>query len=173
MPPIDGAIYSPDGKRILWWSNIEEVLWLWDAEKGKAISQPMQHEGHVTGFSYSPDGTRILSWRDHTLRLWDAATGAAIGEPMRREDEIIYAVFLPDGKRILSASDDKTLQLWDVATGAAIGEPLGHKGVEGAVHSPDGKRICRGLLTTHCGFGTPHGAGRTAGILFADRAAPR
>ena len=46
------------------------------------------------------------------------------------------------GKRILSWSDDKTLRLWDAATGAAIGEPMRHEdGVNGAVYSPDGKRI--------------------------------
>ena len=80
-----GALYSPDGKRILSWSN-DKTLRLWDAATGAAIGEPLRHEGSVWGALYSPDGKRILSWsNDNTLRLWDAATGAAIGEPLRHE----------------------------------------------------------------------------------------
>jgi hypothetical protein len=143
--PVNGAVYSPDGKRILSWSD-DKTLRLWDAATGAAIGGPLRHGGPVSGAVYSPDGKRILSWSDDkTLRLWDAATGAAIGNPMRHESGVSGAVYSPDGKRILSWSswsNDQTLRLWDAATGAAIGEPLRHKGqVNGGVYSPDGKRI--------------------------------
>ena len=140
--PVVGAVYSPDGKRILSWSY-DWTLRLWDAPTGAAIGAPLRHEFWVWGAVYSPDGKRILSWSyDWTLRLWDAATGAAIGEPLRHEDRVGGAAYSPDGKRILSWSDDKTLKLWDAATGAAIGEPLRHEHwVRGAVYSPDGQRI--------------------------------
>ena len=113
--PVNGAVYSPDGKRILSWSD-DQTLKLWDAATGAAIGEPLRHEGSVDGAVYSPDGKRILSWSDDkTLRLWDAATGAAIGEPLRHEDAVRGAVYSPDGKRILSWSNDKTLRLWDVS----------------------------------------------------------
>ena len=56
-----GAVYSPDGKRILSWSD-DKTLRLWDAATGAAIGEPLRHEGSVWGAVYSPDGKRILSW---------------------------------------------------------------------------------------------------------------
>ena len=121
--PVSGAVYSPDGERVLSWSE-DKTLRLWDAATGAAIDAPLRHEEAVEGAVYSPDGKRILSWsEDKTLRLWDAATGAAIGEPLRHEGWVKSAVYSPDGKRILSWSNDKTLRLWDAATGAAIDAP--------------------------------------------------
>ena len=43
-----GAVYSPDGKRILSWSD-DETLRLWDAATGAAIGEPMRHEDSVDG----------------------------------------------------------------------------------------------------------------------------
>jgi hypothetical protein len=71
--PARGAIYSPDGKRILSWSS-DKTLRLWDAATGAAIGEPLRHEDVVKGAVYSPDGKRILSWsEDKTLRLWDVS----------------------------------------------------------------------------------------------------
>jgi WD40 repeat protein len=68
-----GAVYSPDGKRILSWSR-DNTLRLWDAATGAVIGEPLRHEASVRGAVYSPAGKRILSWSDDkTLRLWDAA----------------------------------------------------------------------------------------------------
>jgi WD domain, G-beta repeat len=73
--PVNGAVYSLDGQRILSWSN-DNTLRLWDAATGAAIGEPLRHQDVVNGAVYSPDGKRILSWsEDNTLRLWDAATG--------------------------------------------------------------------------------------------------
>ena len=43
-----GAVYSPDGKRILSWSE-DNTLSLWDAATGAAIGEPLRHEGGVYG----------------------------------------------------------------------------------------------------------------------------
>jgi WD40 repeat protein len=94
---VNGAVYSPDGKRILSWSK-DNTLRLWDAATGAAVGEPLRHEEAVLGAVYSPDGKRILSWSDDkTLRLWDAATGAAIGEPLRHEGPVWGEVYSPDG----------------------------------------------------------------------------
>src|SRR5271166_208659 len=139
---VGGAVFSPDGKRILSWSS-DKTLRLWEAATGAAIDAPMRHEDFVKGARYSPDGKRILSWsEDKTVRQWDATTGAAIGEPLRHGARVIGAAYSADGKRIVSRSDDKTPRLWDPTTGAAIGAPMRHEAaVWGAVYSPDGKRI--------------------------------
>ena len=41
-----GAVYSPDGKRILSWSS-DKTLRLWDAATGAAIGEPLRHEDAV------------------------------------------------------------------------------------------------------------------------------
>ena len=41
---VKGAVYSPDGKRILSWSD-DKTLRLWDAATGAAIGEPLRHEG--------------------------------------------------------------------------------------------------------------------------------
>ena len=46
--PVSGALYSPDGKRILSWSD-DKTLRLWDAATGAAIGEPLRHEGTVNG----------------------------------------------------------------------------------------------------------------------------
>ena len=146
--PRIGAVYSPDGKRILSWSA-DSTLRLWDAATGAAIGEPLRNEAHFFGALYSPDGTRVLSWsNDGSLWFWDAETGAAIGKPLRHEGSVNGAVYSPDGKRILSWSNDRTLRFWDAETGAAIGKPLRHDdAVRGAVYSPDESASCRGLKT--------------------------
>src|ERR1700733_12223603 len=43
---VNGAVYSPDGKRILSWS-FDKTLRLWDAATGAAIGLPLRHEDRV------------------------------------------------------------------------------------------------------------------------------
>ena len=113
---VDGAVYSPDGKRILSWSALDHTLKQWDAATGAAIGEPLRHECLVNGARYSPNGKRILSWcSEGTLRLWDAATGASIGTPMRHEGAVVGARYSPDERRVLSWSEDGTLRFWDVS----------------------------------------------------------
>ena len=61
-----GAVYSPDGQRILSWS-LDKTLRLWDAATGAAIGEPLRHKDAVRGAVYSPDGQRILSWSKKSL----------------------------------------------------------------------------------------------------------
>ena len=45
---VNGAAYSPDGKRILSWS-LDKTLRLWDAATGAAIGEPLRHESFGQG----------------------------------------------------------------------------------------------------------------------------
>jgi WD40 repeat protein len=44
---------------------------VWDAATGKALGEPMKHEGMVFSARFSPDGRRVLTVStDKKIRLW-------------------------------------------------------------------------------------------------------
>ena len=59
-------VYSPDGKRILSWSD-DKTLRLWDAATGAAIGAPLRHEGAVN-WARSIRRTASASCRGLTTR---------------------------------------------------------------------------------------------------------
>jgi WD40 repeat protein len=152
---VVSAQFSPDGSRIVTairdgrivtesWDNTAQA---WDAATGKALGEPMRHEGPVISAQFSPDGSRIVTASAaNTAQVWDAATGKAIGEPLRHQGVVESAQFSPDGRRIATVSKG-TAQVWDAVTGKALGEPLRrkgplrHQGVHSAQFSPDGSQI--------------------------------
>ena len=146
--PIHGAVFSPNGARVLITSG--NAAFVWDPATGTSIGKRMQHMGGqlgpedwVTGGAFSPDGARVVTTSsDYTARLWDAETGAPIGKPMRHDDVVNAAAFSTDGARIVTASRDTTARVWDATTGAPIGQPLRHADeVKSAVFSLDGAHI--------------------------------
>jgi WD40 repeat protein len=80
---------------------------VWEAAAGKALGEPIKHDGQVLQFS--ADGQRVVTAsEDGTARVWDVATGKAFGEPMKHADRVWSAQFSPDGQRVLTASFDQT-----------------------------------------------------------------
>jgi WD40 repeat protein len=58
-----------------------------DAATGKALSEPMKHDGVVYSAQFSPNGQRVVTAsHDKTARVWDAATGKALSEPMKHDN---------------------------------------------------------------------------------------
>jgi hypothetical protein len=48
---------------------------VWDVTTGKALSEPMKHDGTVTSAQFSPDGQRVVTASfDRTARVWDIPT---------------------------------------------------------------------------------------------------
>jgi hypothetical protein len=102
-----GAIWMP---YILWHSHLmgralsalyDKTLWLWNAELGEAIGEPLQgHLGGINSVAFSSDGEcLVLGSRDKTLRLWDAESGEVIGDSLQGHSWGIYGiVFSPDGQ---------------------------------------------------------------------------
>ena len=139
---VTTAQFSPDRKRILT-ASYDKTARVWDAETGKALTEPMRHDDVVLSAQFSPDGKRIVTAsQDKTARIWDGETGKALTEPMKHDDNVTTAQFSPDGRRIVTASDDKTARIWDGETGKALTEPMKHDdSMTTAQFSPDGKRI--------------------------------
>jgi hypothetical protein len=67
--PVNSAVFSPDGKRILTASS-DGTAKLWDAG-GKLLADLNKHKGAVLSAVFSPDGKRILTASsDGTAKVW-------------------------------------------------------------------------------------------------------
>jgi WD40 repeat protein len=110
---VVSAQFSPDGKRIVT-ASWDKTARVWDAQTGRALTEPMKHDGEVRSAQFSPDGKRIATASgDKTARIWDAQTGTPLTEPLKHDGDVRSAQFSPDGERIVTASGDKTARIWD------------------------------------------------------------
>lgn len=139
--PVETALFSPDGTRILTVSG--DCARMWDTASGHLMAGSMRHAELISFAEFSPDGKCVLTASfDGTCRIWDANSGMAILEPLRHEKAVFTAVFHPDSVRILTASEDGTARLWDGTTGRPIGAPVrSRQPVNLAAFSPDGSCI--------------------------------
>src|SRR5207249_4751276 len=93
---------------------------VWNAQEGKALTEPLKHNGNVHSAQFSPDGRRIVTASsDQTARVWDAQSGQPLTEPLKHNGDVHSAQFGPNGKRIVTASDDGKARVWDVAPSLA------------------------------------------------------
>jgi WD40 repeat protein len=109
-----GAVFSPDGKYILFTSDAPQ---LYDLSSQQVVQKFVGHtidaNNLVTAVAFSPDGKYLLTaGTDKTVRLWDAATGDVLRILSGHTGAVWTIAFSPDGKYILSGSADKTTRLW-------------------------------------------------------------
>ena len=136
---VRGAVYSPDGTRILTWGD-DSMARLWDAATGATRGVPMEHVGVVESAQFDPSGDRIVTLDGTTrLRVWDGHDGAPRLAPMRHRrvvDEVAWAF----GGRALLARSFGEIKLWDTETGLLLIPPLRHRGfVDGLSLSRNGR----------------------------------
>lgn len=141
--PVRAAIYSPDGSRILSWTENQVILW--DAKTGGQIRAFRGHTDEVWQARFSPDGQRIITTsQDKTARLWDAKSGEGIRVFRGHNSDVVRAAFSPDGRRIVTASLDGTARMWDTESDDAIQvfqSDEHYRSVMRVAFSPDGQRI--------------------------------
>ena len=121
---VNSAAFSGDGKFVVT-AGRDNTARLWETATGKAVGEPLRHEGEVNSAAFSPDGKFVVTAsRDGTVQLWETATGKAVGEPLRYEGEVNSAAFSPDGKFVVTASEDRTARLfrWSAPLSASPAE---------------------------------------------------
>jgi WD40 repeat protein len=138
---VTSAVFSPNGRRVLTTSQ-DQTAQVWDADSGKPLGAPMQHNGAVHDAVFSRDSQRVVTCSDQTAQVWNAASGKGVGAPMQPKSGVMLAVFSPSGRRVVTASIDGTAQVWDVDSGEPVGAPMQLKDlVHSAVISADGRRV--------------------------------
>ena len=177
--PVNGALYSPDGERILSWSE-DKTLRLWDAATGAAIGAPLRHEDPVYGAALFA-GRRSASC--HGLRTRRAGFGTR--RRARRSARRCgmrpgpgAPLFSPDGARVCHGLGRQDAAGFGTRRRARRSAGLSGMTARstGAAFSPDGERILsRPLRQDAAGFGTRRRARRSrssAAMTARSRRAP-
>jgi WD40 repeat protein len=140
------AAFSPGGKYIIFLTDVEEKIGVWDLEGGGTEIVPLPLAVGVYSAAFSPDKGRrtfVTASQDNTARLWDlqGTNVTEIAVFKGHTLDVNSASFSPDGKYIVTAGWDKTARVWDLE-GSEKEVFTGHDGsVNAAVFSGDGKHV--------------------------------
>jgi WD40 repeat protein/tetratricopeptide (TPR) repeat protein len=150
--PVEGVVFSPDGKYVLTVSVAFEKRGgvfisggeakVWELSTGKAPGRPAKQDAAIVYAAFSPDGTRFgTAAADGSVRIWDARTGESVAAAVH-SDRVNHLAFSADGRRLVTASDDRTARVWDAESGAPLSPPLKHEAwVAYATFSPDDTEV--------------------------------
>jgi WD40 repeat protein/energy-coupling factor transporter ATP-binding protein EcfA2 len=138
--PIDGAVFSADGQKLLVWNGNTARLWTLGA--GAAEPRLLAQEGAIDGAAFSRDGRHILTWGfDHAARLWPTTGRSPAALPLGHEGAVLGGAFSEDGAKILTWSLDGSVRLWGL-DGSPVIPPIRHRdAVLGAELSKDGGSV--------------------------------
>jgi WD40 repeat protein len=148
-PPVPYAIaasFSPDGRRLLFWTGAGGGM-VYDLSGGRpGHGRPVAvQEAEGTVAAFSPDGTVVAIGRhDGAVVLRDARRFEPVGAPIEVASSNLAAMwFSPDGTLLVTQDLGANLRLVDVEAGAPIGEPLPGNGIGygWAGFAPDGRAV--------------------------------
>lgn len=108
---VIGAVFSPDGKQILY--GIDNTARLIDIESRKAVQVFSNHKALVSRVCFNSDGRRILSGdiRGH-VKLWDTSSGKELSRIDAGWDEPCWALAFKSGGRFAVAVTAYAIDLW-------------------------------------------------------------
>ncbi|MCA9906388.1 MAG: hypothetical protein KC547_21180, partial [Anaerolineae bacterium] len=143
---VAGAAWSPNDEYVLTWSY-DHTAHVWSGTTGELL-QTLAHDGVINGAKWSSRGSNILTWShdDRTARVWFVLDDRdpLIFSHENPEAPITYlsgAEWSPDENYVLTWGTDGSIQIWpiNIFDTTLIGQHA--YSVNGAVWSPDGRRI--------------------------------
>jgi RNA polymerase sigma factor (sigma-70 family) len=158
---VGGALFSPDGRKVLSSSSPApgDEVWtvqLWQAATGTELRHWTVRR--LSPLVFSPDGQTLAGGDGHflpngitdrTFYLWDVATGKerhfAAAQPAR----IFSMTFSPDGRMLAWGDAAGTVTLWELAAGRVRHRFTGqHSFIDSLAFSPDGKSMASASADT-------------------------
>lgn len=141
---LNCARFRKDGQLIVT-ASWDGTAQLWEAETGRAVQAPFQHERPVDWADFDGTGERVATAsKDKQIRLWSTGTGKLLTQPLRHADSFAEKHpfdFSPDGT-LLATAAGPALQIWTTATGQTLTASLKQRGRLNSVRfSPDGERV--------------------------------
>ncbi|MFV1988180.1 MAG: toll/interleukin-1 receptor domain-containing protein [Gemmatimonadota bacterium] len=137
-----GAVFSPDGERIIT-ASVDGTARVWSTRERGLPVVLRGHREQIWTAVPSPDGNRVVTAStDGTARVWQADGSGDSIVLVGHTEHLSSATFSPDGRWILTASDDDTARVW-----ASGGDPdpmvlRGHADpLWCALFSPDGMAV--------------------------------
>jgi WD40 repeat protein/mono/diheme cytochrome c family protein len=111
---VTGAVFSPDGKRVLSGAD-DRTVRVWDVGTGHVVKTLQGHEAGVKSVAFSGDGRRLLSGsNDATVRVWDLESGKELKVFRKHSEPLVSVTFHDGGRETLSASRDAVVLPWRI-----------------------------------------------------------
>jgi WD40 repeat protein len=150
--PVERAVLSPDGSRVLSVGSEGRAI-LWDGATGAELRRFAGHKGPVWAGAISPDGRIVATGGDDkTVRLWDIETGSQLARLIARW-AVVDVEFSSDGLLLAAGtfesnnSSNGQVLVWNVATRKKLkgfsGKPL-ERPTMAVAFSPDGQGVMSG-----------------------------
>ncbi len=137
---ITTVAWSRNG-RMLASGGFDDMVLVWDAEKGVALSHLDIHEV-VNSVDWSPDGkTLAVGGADSNVRFWDITKSKIVRVLQGAEGFIGSVAWSPNGQTLAAGGKDGVLRLWNAATGASRRLDGNKDSIECVAWSPDGTMV--------------------------------
>jgi len=142
IPPAELVSVSPDNRRVLTASRVDNYVSVWDVETGKRLAT-WEHSSSVWAIAFSPDGKSVATGEiKGPVRLWDLATSSSRQLPPHG-GPVNQLAFSDDGALLASGSieSDFTAHVYHAASGRLVCVLPHNSSVSGLRFSADGREI--------------------------------
>jgi WD40 repeat protein len=138
--------FSPDGRLLASTSSNSGIIWLWDAQTGKAQRILYTGESQLRQITFGPDATRLaVSSYAGAVQVWDVTNSRALVTHRLESASDPAIAYSPNG-RYLAAGGGDTLVVLDAANGQPIlNLSTTISTINSLAFSPDSKLLAAGL----------------------------
>lgn len=144
QPSISGATFSPDGTRLVTWTDSHIHASVWDTANGDRVFNSKTLE--IESAAFAPSGKFLVTGgKDGKLIFYDPVDGTVLSETEKGEQPIDLIKFSPDGRYFVTNSRLGSARLWDAWTMEPRGSPFPNSTMHlVSEFSPDSKKLYLG-----------------------------